>query len=249
MSDLFLPPGPVVPVRSGPDSRAVANALLLEDPDHVGGARQNVVRGACDHADVHRREPGDPFDVHVRDVRGRTVEVAEIVPVAVEKVVDVVLAGKSHDLVADIRMAKAEVDGVVRAERGSESRDLRTTSGLALHPGDDLFEDIAVVLVVPGNARGGRTARRIKALRVHTVDTDDLQVPRLDVVGYGADEAEVFVLVEAALRGREPDHRTAASSEPQKLHLAAKDGRLPEDVFAVHARSLSAGAEPHDLTD
>src|SRR5262249_26517815 len=114
---------------------------------------------------------------------------------------DVVLSRKTHHLVADVRMAEAEVDSVVGAERSSESRDLRATSGLALNPGDNLCEDIAVVLVVPGDARGRRTTRRVKALRVHAIDAGDLQASRLDVVGDGADEAEVFVLVEAALRG------------------------------------------------
>ena len=59
------------------------------------------------------RHPG------VGDVRGRTVEVAELVPVAVEEGVDVVLAGEADALVAEVGMAQREVDGVIRAEGGA----------------------------------------------------------------------------------------------------------------------------------
>ena len=112
-----------------------------QDLDHLRRALEDVVGLAGHDRDVHRVEPPDPFAVHVRHVGGRAVEVAELVPVAVEKGVDVVLAGEAHDLVDEVRVPEAEVDGVVRAERAAQRGD-------------------AAVHRCAGSARRGRPRRR-----------------------------------------------------------------------------------------
>src|SRR3954454_23165853 len=65
---------------------------------------------------VDARELAHPFAVHVRDVRGRAVEVAVLVPVAVELRMDVVDAGEADGAADDVGIARGEIGGVIRAE-------------------------------------------------------------------------------------------------------------------------------------
>jgi hypothetical protein len=53
--NLHLPPRPVVAIGRAPDAASVADALLVQDPQHVGRARKDVVGLARDDAEVHRR--------------------------------------------------------------------------------------------------------------------------------------------------------------------------------------------------
>ena len=112
-------------------------------------------------------------------------------------------------------------------------------AGLRLveEPRHDLAGDVTVVLVVPADPLGGRPARRVEALRVHAVHAGDLEPPRLDVIGDGAHQAEILVLVEAPDRGRKPDHRVAGVAEAEQLHPASEDRRVPGHVFAFHFSS------------
>src|ERR1700674_4344903 len=76
----------------------------------------------------------------------------------------------------------------------------------------------------------------VEALVVHAVDANDLEPPVFDEIRDRSDEPEVLVLIEAPLRRGKPDHRAAGVPEPEELHRAAQDRRVPFHVLAVHQR-------------
>src|SRR5439155_3397696 len=74
----------------------------------------------------------------------------------------------------------------------------------------------------------------VPALVVNGVDEDELDLAAVDFVLERGGELEVLVLVEAARRRREKQHRPAELAEPEKLHLAAERRGVVLDVVAVH---------------
>src|ERR1700693_5686680 len=138
-------------------------------------------------------------------------------------------------------MAQREVHGVVRPERRSESADLSRRVRFLANPGDDLFDEVAVVLVVASDALRWVLLRGVEALVVHAVDADDLEPSGFHEIADRPDETEILVLIEAPLRGGKPDHRAAGVPEPEDLHSAAQDGRIPLRVLAVHRRCPPGG--------
>ena len=179
--------------------------------------------------------------VHVRHVRRRAVEVAELVPVAVEERVDVVLARERHDLVDRIRMPEPEVRRVVRAEGRAERRDASGRLRARPHERHDLVVEVLVVLIVPPDPLGRVLLLRVEALGVHAVHARELDRAALDQVLHRRRQPEVLVLVEAPDRSRKPDHRPAGVAEPEHLHAAAEDRGIPGEIFTVHARKPTKG--------
>src|SRR5215831_10082464 len=134
-------------------------------------------------------------------------------------------------------MAQAEVHRVVGAEGRPQRADFRPARPV-LHERHDLLRHVAVVLIVTGDALPRMAILGVKALRIDGIDAGYLEASGIQMIPDRADQAEVLVLVEASLRRREPDHRPAGVAEPQELHLAAEDRRVPGVVFTVHGASF-----------
>src|SRR5436305_9386548 len=126
-------------------------------------------------------------------------------------------------------MAEREEQGMERPEGGARRHRPATEAG------QDLIEQVALVLQVTLDPGGGRP-RRVPGLAVDAVDAPELKVAGLDLVLEGGDHAEVFPLVEASLRGGEDEQGQAAPAEAQDLHLAP-EGRAPFLQILAHASS------------
>src|SRR5262245_8050562 len=79
---------------------------------------------------------------------------------------------------------------------------------------------------------------RIPALGVDAVKADQLDPALIQVVRERADHSAILVLVEAALRGWENDHRSAGVAEGQQLHRTAERGAIPAMVCTMHRQAL-----------
>jgi hypothetical protein len=91
---------------------------------------------------------------------------------------------------------------------------------------------------VTGETLRGMAVPGIERLLVDRIYTGDTEGARVDEIRHRADQAEILGLVEAAPRGREPDHRPPGVAEPEQLHLAVEVRRVPEVIFPLRNRLL-----------
>src|SRR5437660_925375 len=105
-------------------------------------------------------------------------------------------------------MAEGEGGGVIGAERrpGSDEEWIRV---LAQGEGDDLVEEVFLVLQVTPGALGGMEVPAVPALDVHLFDAEELQMAVLEVPAQRGDEAAVLPVVEGMLGGGEGEEARA----------------------------------------
>src|SRR3954453_21725847 len=156
-SQILFPPRPVVTEDAAPDLEVIRDSFRPEQRRKLAVlVDDRVVLAGRDHP-VDARELAHPLAVHVRDVRRRAVEVAVLVPVAVELRVDVVDAGKADGAADHVRIARGKIRGVIRAETRAVHGQIA-----ALRAVEDvrreLVTQIRVVLRVARRADGGMNA-------------------------------------------------------------------------------------------
>src|SRR6266566_2976023 len=115
-AEVFSPPRPIVAEDAAPDLEVIRNAFCPQKRGEVAIILHDRVVLAGGDDPVDPRQLAHPLAIHVRDVGGRAVEVAGLVPVAVELGVDVGDAGETDGAADDVRIARGEVRGVIRAE-------------------------------------------------------------------------------------------------------------------------------------
>ena len=133
-------------------------------------------------------------------------------------------------------IARRDVRGVVRAERGADRDDV--AAGPRRDVREHLVAQVTVVLVVPAGAVRGWIFLLYQLSVVDRVDADQLEVAGVDLVGERAREAEVLVLVEAPHRRREDEDRAARGPRTRGTPSGARARRSPGAVFAFHGRGV-----------
>src|SRR6266536_3403663 len=123
-TEVFAPPRPVVAEHPRPELRVAWNAFRPQELRELAVLLHErvVLAGGDDPADA--RELAGPLAVEIRDERRRAVEVAGLVPVTVEELVDVIDAGKADGAADDVGVARGEVRGVVGAEARAIDREV-----------------------------------------------------------------------------------------------------------------------------
>ena len=135
--DRVAPERPVVPEDPGPELGVDGDPLALEEAGEVPVlADERVVLAGGDEP-LDLAEALDEPLVGVRDEGLGTVVVAEVVPVAVEELPDVVEAREEDRLRDEARVAAGEVRGVVGAEGGAADAEVAAARAV-LDVGDEL---------------------------------------------------------------------------------------------------------------
>ena len=97
------------------------------------------------------------------------------------------------------------------------------------------MQDIALVLQVAQHPHPGMNAPVVPTLAIHRIQTEHLQLARIDLGRQNADHVPVFILEKPALGSGEHQQGRAGVSEDQKFHITVQFGTVPFMVFAVHA--------------
>src|SRR5260370_1867501 len=106
---IFAPPRPVVAEDATPDLQVIPDAFRREHDRKLVVLVHDCVVFARGDDPVDSGELPYPLAVHVGDVGGGAVEIAVVVPVAIELRVNVVNAGKADGAADDVRIAGRKV--------------------------------------------------------------------------------------------------------------------------------------------
>jgi hypothetical protein len=173
----------------------------------------------------------------IGEVVGRKVEVAVVVEVAVEEAGWIAGSAERKDGVEDIWVTEADVDCVIAAEAapyGSEVGYL----GVFANEGEDLLQDVLLVLEVASDARTRTDVAVVPALAVDGVDAEDLEISMSELVMNGVDHTAVLELEEAAAGGGKDECWEAGVTEDEQFHLPTEQWGKPSLIFALHAWAL-----------
>lgn len=185
-------------VPAVPDLEAVADAFLVEQVGEVLVlAEALVIPAGGEHVAGAAVAVEVPAVVEVGQVLGGGVEVGIAVRVAVEEKAHVEGAAHREEAGKDVWPAEGDVDRVVTAEGAAEGDEPLGPVVLA-DEWNDLFEDVAFVLDVAGDAPAWGHVAVVPALAVDRVDAEELELAAVDLIGDGADHAALFELEEAA---------------------------------------------------
>src|ERR1019366_1248062 len=111
-AEILTPPRPVMTEDASPYLEVILNSLRPENRRELAVLVDDRVVLAGGDDPVDARELADPLAVHVRNVRRGAIEIAILVPVAIELVVNVVDAGETDGAVDDVGIARGKVCGV-----------------------------------------------------------------------------------------------------------------------------------------
>src|ERR1043166_7232730 len=162
-AQVFPPPRPVVAEDAAPDLQMVRDSFRPEQGRKFAVLVDDAVVFARGDDPFDARQLTHPFAVHVRDVGGRAVEVAVLVPVAVELIVDVVDAGEADGAAEDVGIARGEVGGGIRAETRPVDGQIAALGAIE-DVRCQLMAQVRVVLSVARGADGRMNAAVVPAL-------------------------------------------------------------------------------------
>src|SRR5947209_7547681 len=229
-----LPPGPIVAGAVSPPVDPVRNGLLAHDlRQSLVLVPAHLVFSGCQNISILTVMVQAPGIADILEVMGRTIEVAVVVIVAVEKLANVESSAHAQAGLHHIRTTKSQIQGVVAAKRTAGGTQVRTRVPF-LNQWQDFVKHVLFVLHMACNPPARWNALVVPALTVHTVQTKQLKTAAADLVREGRNHLPVFELKKSSLRCWEHQRRQASMPEHQQLHISLKTRRPPLVIFAIH---------------
>ena len=178
---------------------------------------------------------------HIPEEIERGVVVEHAVHPSVGKELRIVDTREGEHAVKEIRTAKEYNGGVESAETAPGSDGEASARVLAADEGNDLIDDVGVVLLL-----AARTPRLIAPdvrprFRVDGIHAEELNAPARNVARHRLDHAEVLeVVAHRVLRREYEDGGGAPAPVDADVHHAVEARAVPVDFFAVYHKDLRA---------
>ena len=202
-----------------PYVEAAWNSFVAEDLRHaLVVVPALIVDTGCEDVGVVTEAIEIPMVADVGQVMRGDVEVAVVVVVAAEEVRGVEGSAHGEHTAEDVGMAEGDVEGVISTEAGSDGGEVLRVIALT-DQGDDLPQEVLLVLHVAGDAPPRRDIAVIPAFGVERVYAEELQAALVEFCFDSVDHAAIFKLEETALRGGKDKCGDATVSEDEQLHV------------------------------
>src|SRR5580700_4320012 len=184
-----LPEWPVVLAVVAVNIEPVGDAFAVENRGHLYiGVEAHVPVRRSEH-NFHLPDAAqEPVVAHIRKVIRRIVEVDVVVVVTVEEAFDLKTSAHRDAGGNQIGMAHGKIECVITAEAASGNGNLRGPV-FPFQIGQELIDDVALVLHVTPDASSGMRALVVPALAVDAFDAEDLYFARFELPGERTDHA------------------------------------------------------------
>ena len=113
-------------------------------------------------------------------------------------------------------------EGQVGRVEGAEAAAMGDGAGmivLGVHEGDDFMKEIVFELKMALDAAARVSPESVETFVVHAIDAKKLELAGVDLAGENLDHADVFVLKEAAIPGREDEYFGAGVAKDKQFHI------------------------------
>src|SRR5882672_768280 len=234
------PQRPIVNAVVAPDVQPVRNGLGVHNSRHLHVLVQAHVPVGCGENPSHALAilAQKPLIAHVRQVVRGVVEVAVVIVVAVQKLLDVI--GPTHtDAVRDhVRMLERKIQCLVAPEAAPGYGKL-STFVLIADQRQNVVEDVALILHVSQDPPARMGALVVPAFEVHAIRAENLKLAAVDFVTEHTNHAPVGIFEKAAHGSREDDQGRTRVAELEHLHLAVQIFAVPAVIFTIHRVKMS----------
>jgi hypothetical protein len=116
--------------------------------------------------------------------------------------------------------------------------DQRGTGIDVMGEGNDLPENILLVLLVPYDPVTGRAPVTVETLGIDTVDAAELEPAVVDLIPDRVNKAPVFIIIEPANSGRKYNYSGSTPTVLEQFHITTKMRAVPFVIFPVHADTI-----------
>src|SRR5580693_1516925 len=229
-----LPQGPIMLRMIAEHIQPVRHTLFIQHRRHLHVLVQTHIPVRRPEHDLHLPPMAQkPIVAHLRHVIRRAIEIAIVVVVSVQKLVDVIGSAHAHTMGHYVRMLQPKVDCMIPTEAAPRHRQPWRVI-LPAQEGQEFMQNIAFILQMPQHALSGMNALVVPALCVHRIGTKHLQLSTLNLRGEHPDHAPIFVFEEPAHGCRKHKQRRPAVSEDQRFHVAVKFLAIASVIFTIH---------------
>jgi len=174
-----------------------------------------------------------PVVGQIGDEIRRIVEVAVVIVVTIQKLMDVECAAHADTVSYDVRMLQREINAMVPAEAAARHTQLRCLI-LPAEKRQEFVQQVALVLQMAHDPHSRMHALVVPAFGIDAIGAEHLELSPLDLGGKGADHAAVLVFKELSHGGGKDEEGRPGMPEDESLHVAVQFLAVTFVIFAVH---------------
>jgi len=183
------------------------------------------------HLPVARQKP---VVILIGQIIRRTIEVAIVVIIPIQKLMDIERPAHAHAMRDYIRMLQRKIHRMVSPKAAARHGQPRRLI-LPAYKRHHLMQNVALVLQMPQHPHLGMHALVVPTLGINSIGAKYLQFAALDFRRQHANHPAVFIFEKLSHGGRKHQQRSTRIPKNQSIHVPVQFLAITFVIFAIHS--------------